>query len=80
MIINTTALTAAQEQIGRLTFEIGCMKTELDSERKRKDEKLRLYSDWLEAMIKSESELPMGPDCTHIYKSCQEYFNELVMK
>ena len=80
MINDTTALTAAQEQIGRLTFEIGCMKTELDAERKRKDEKLRLYNEWLEAMIISEFKHPMGPDCTQIYKSCQKYFNEMVVK
>lgn len=87
MICDTVGLTVAEikineqaEEIGRLAFEIGCMKTELDAERKAKSLDIKLYAEWLNKMIESESTRPIGPDCTHIYKNCQKYFNLMVAK
>lgn len=73
-------LKELHEDIGRLTFEIGCMKTELDAERKTKADDIKMFGDWLEGMIEMEVTHPMGPDNTHVLKGCLEYFNKLVAK
>jgi pentatricopeptide repeat protein len=44
MINHTTELTEAQEQIGKLTFDVGCMKTEKELAVQR----LNGFEKWLE--------------------------------
>ena len=80
MINDTTELTAAQEEIGRLTFEIGCMKTELDAERKTKSQDIEYYREWLDRMIELETTHPTGPSNAHIYEGCKKYFVDMVAK
>ena len=80
MINHTTDLTAAQTEIGRLAFDIGCMKRDLDAERKSKSEDIKMYDEWLERMIEMESTHPTGPSNAHIYEGCKKYFREMVAK
>tara|TARA_R110000851_G_scaffold130492_1_gene264134 strand:- start:149 stop:388 length:240 start_codon:yes stop_codon:yes gene_type:complete len=47
MINHTTELTEAQEQIGKLTFDVGCMKTEKELAVQR----LNGFEKWLESQV-----------------------------
>ena len=76
----TIALVKAQEQIGRLIFDIGCMKRDLDLERKAKAEDIRMYTEWLDRMIEMETTIPTGPSNAHVYEGCKKYFLEMVAK
>ena len=80
MINHTTDLTEAQEQIGRLTFDAGCVKRDLDAERKAKSEDIKMYGEWLDRMIELETTHPTGPSNAHIYEGCKKYFREMVVK
>jgi len=80
MIDDISGLTQAAEQIGRLTFEIGCMKTELDAERKANGDDIKMYEEWLNKMIEMETTHPTGPSNAHVYEGCKKYFLEMVAK
>lgn len=73
-------LEGAQEQIGRLTFDIGCMETEREAERKAKTEDIRMYTEWLDRMIEMETTIPTGPSNAHVYEGCKKYFLQMVAK
>ena len=82
-----TLLTVAENnikglnvEIGRLTFDIGCMKRDLDLERKAKAEDIRMYTEWLDRMIEMETTIPTGPSNAHVYEGCKKYFLEMVAK
>jgi hypothetical protein len=80
MINDTTELTAAQELIGRLTFDIGCMKADLDAERKSKSNDIECYREWLDRVIELETTHPTGPSNAHVFEECKRYFVEMVAK
>ena len=80
MINDTTELTEAQELIGRLTFDIGCMKADLDAERKSKSKDIEYFREWLDRMIELETTHPTGPSNAHLYEGCKKYFLEMVAK
>ena len=73
-------LKIASEQIGRLTFDIGCMERTHNAERKAKAEDIRMYTEWLDRMIEMETTIPTGPSNAHVYEGCKKYFLEMVAK
>jgi hypothetical protein len=79
MINDTTLLTVAEAHIERLTLDIDRMKTELDAERKANSDQIKLFQDYMDAMIKLEVENPSGDDIKCL-KLTLEVFNEVVAK
>jgi len=73
-------LEEAQEQIGRLTFDIGCMERDHDAERKANADKIKLFADYLDCMIKLESVNPSGVQDIKCLQQTLEVFNDVVVK
>ena len=73
-------LEEALEQIGRLTFDIGCMKRDLEVERKNVSEKQRKFAIYLEELIKIESVFPIGSENAQCLLQALAKYNEMVMK
>jgi len=79
MINDTTLLTVAENNIECLTLDLDCMKRDLDAERKANGERIKLFQDYMIAMIKLEVENPSGDDIKCL-KLTLEVFNEVVAK
>ena len=78
-MVDDTLLTVAETHIERLTLDIDRMKSELDEERKANSDKIKLFKDYMNAMIKLEVENPSGDDIKCL-KLTLEVFNEVVAK